>query len=530
MVRRLPPLLRSLAAGLLICAALPPWGWWPLAPVGIALWLAELGGRSTSRRFAVGYMVGVGWFAPSTLWMWRLTAPGYVLAVAVFWGLMGGAVSAACPRDRRRLLVLPALVVAFEWFHWHAPFGGVPLSVLALTQSRGPLLPAARVGGALLLGGLVAVLGVAVYLAFWERRWKESAATVAGVALLALVGVAVPLGEPVGTERIAAVQGGGPQGTRFSQGDAAAAFNRSMEATRKVQPPVDLVVWPEDTVNIDSKFENNVWKAEIAREAARLDAPVLVGVVESVGADRFANYVVVVNPDGSLGDRYDKNRRVPFGEYVPFRNLLEPIAAGTLPPRDQVPGKGGATVETSAGPLAVAISWEVFFGRRVREGVRGGGEIVVNPTNGSSYWLTQVQTQQIATSALRAVESGRWLVQTAPTGFSAFVSPDGQVRQRTDVSEQAVRYADVPRLTATTPAQALGDLPALVLALGTLAGVGVWTVRRRSDTTGTDTTGTDATGTDSTDSVAPDGDDPGTSGSGSPAAAADGAVTPPAGA
>jgi len=297
-----------------------------------------------------------------------------------------------------------------------------------------------------------------------------------------------------------------------------------------VQPPVDLVVWPEDTVNIDSKFENNVWKAEIAREAARLDAPVLVGVVESVGADRFANYVVVVNPDGSLGDRYDKNRRVPFGEYVPFRNLLEPIAAGTLPPRDQVPGKGGATVETSAGPLAVAISWEVFFGRRVREGVRGGGEIVVNPTNGSSYWLTQVQTQQIATSALRAVESGRWLVQTAPTGFSAFVSPDGQVRQRTDVSEQAVRYADVPRLTATTPAQALGDLPALVLALGTLAGVGVWTVRRRSDTTGTDTTGTDATGTDSTDPDAPDGDDPGTSGSGSPAAAADGAVTPPAGA
>jgi apolipoprotein N-acyltransferase len=252
-----------------------------------------------------------------------------------------------------------------------------------------------------------------------------------------------------------------------------------MEATRKVQPPVDLVVWPEDTVNIDSPFAVNARRTEIAREAARLDAPILVGVVEAVGADQFANYVVVVNPDGSLGDRYDKNRRVPFGEYVPLRNLLEPIAGNTLPGRDQVPGKGGATVETSAGPLAVAISWEIFFGRRVREGVRGGGQIVVNPTNGASYWLTQVQTQQLATSALRAVESGRWLVQAAPTGFTAIIGPDGRIRQRTKISEQAVLYANVPRLSATLPAQALGDLPALVLAVGTLAGVAVYSARRR---------------------------------------------------
>ena len=491
MVRRLPPLVRSLAAGLLICFALPPWGWWPLAPIGIALWLAELGGRSTSRRFAVGYMVAVGWFAPSTLWMWKLTAPGYVISVTVFWGLMLGTVSVACPRDRRRLLVLPALIVVFEWFHWHAPFGGVPLSVLALTQGRGPLLPTARLGGALLVGGLVAVLGVAVYLAAWERRWKESAAVVAGVAVLALGGMVVPLGAPVGTERVAAIQGGGPQGTRFSQGDAAAAFNRSMEATRKVQPPVDLVVWPEDTINIDSTFELNAWRADIEREAVRLNAPILVGVVEAVGADQFANYALIVNPDGTLGDRYDKNRRVPFGEYVPFRNLLEPIAGNTLPARDQVPGKGGATVESPAGPLAVAISWEIFFGRRVREGVRGGGQIVVNPTNGSSYWLTQVQTQQLATSALRAVESGRWLVQAAPTGFTAVIGPDGRIRQRTKISEQAVLYADVPRLSATTPAQAFGDLPALLLSLGTLAGVAVFTVRRRpsaaDDTSAPDT-------------------------------------------
>jgi len=120
-------------------------------------------------------------------------------------------------------------------------------------------------------------------------------------------------------------------------------------------------------------------------------------------------------------------------------------------------------VETPAGDVAVAISWEVFFARRIREGVRLGGEVVLNPTNGSSYWLTQVQTQQLATSAFRAVESGRWLVQTAPTGFSAVFDDTGKILQRSNIGEPRVLFATVPRMTGTTPAQALGDVPALFL-------------------------------------------------------------------
>lgn len=469
--------LAGVAAGACICAALPPWGWWPLAPVGLALWLHLLGGRGWRGRFLAGAGVGVGWFAPSTVWIWALTAPGYVVAVVV-WGAMVGATSALCPGDRRRVVVLPALLVLLQWLHWHAPFGGVPLSVLAMTQASGPLLAIARVGGSMLLGGAVAAVGSALWLAA-HRRWAPAAATAGVVVALAVVGAAVPVGGAVARERIAAVQGGGPQGTRFSSADAPAVFRRHLEATRDVDGPVDLVVWPENTVNVTGGFEGSSQHAELAREARRIRADVLVGVVEDVGADRFANYVVVVRPDGTLGDRYDKERRVPFGEYVPLRPLLEPFAGGTLPPRDQVPGTGTAMVRTSAGPMAVAVSWEVFFGRRVREGVRAGGEVVLNPTNGSSYWLTLVQSQQVAASRLRAVESGRWLVQVAPTGYSAFVDPAGGVHQRTAVSERRVIERSVPRLEGTTPAQALGDLPALVLSAGALAAVAATSRRDR---------------------------------------------------
>ena len=68
-------MLGALGAGLCIAASMPPWGWWPLAPVGIALWLHLLGDRRMRTRFAISWLVGVAWFAPSTLWMFQLTPP-----------------------------------------------------------------------------------------------------------------------------------------------------------------------------------------------------------------------------------------------------------------------------------------------------------------------------------------------------------------------------------------------------------------------------------------------------------------------
>jgi apolipoprotein N-acyltransferase len=465
-------------AGACICFSMPPWGWWPLAIVGIALWLHVIEHEPRRGRFALGWIVGVTWFGPSTLWMFGLTAAGYPLAVLLGWGPLVGATSLLSPADRRRLIALPAAIVLFEWFHTHAPFGGVPLSMLAMTQTRAPMLGIARLGGALLLGAAVAALGTALYLAL-QRRWRPALAVVAAVAVLTIVGGLWPIGDPVGSVTIAAVQGGGDQGTRYAAGQEPAVFERHMEATRTIpdDADVDLVLWPENAINVQGAFETHEWRYRLAQEATRIGAPILAGVVEDAPGDddAFLNYSVIVNPDGTLGDRYDKERRVPFGEYVPLRPVLEPIAGAALPPRDQVPGDGVAVVETSAGPMAVAISWEVFFGRRVREGVRAGGEVVLNPTNGSSYWLTQVQTQQIATSQLRALESGRWLVQVAPTGFSAFVTPDGEVQHRTGVSERKVLIQRIDRYDSTVPAQALGDLPAVLLAVVALA----WVYRRR---------------------------------------------------
>lgn len=484
--------LLALFAGLLICASLPPWGWWPLAFVGVAMWAFVLGPtpkgpRSPGRRFVLSWSVGLGWFVPSTLWMWGLTQPGYIIGSTFGWGPMVAVIGLGSPSTRMRFLGLPAGIVLFEWFHLSAPFGGVPLSMLSMSQGRGPLLAIARLGGGLLVSGVVAAIGIALFSAVCERRWKVPLAVVATTAVLVGLGhAASAFIHPVDggrRMRIAAVQGGGPQGTVFSYEEIPKVFARHMDATRSIEGPVDLVVWPENAINVQGQFKDSPWRYELASEAARLDAPIMVGVVEDdpTSDKSFLNYVVVVNPDGSLGDRYDKERRVPFGEYVPLRPFFELFAKSTLPGRDARPGVGSATVQTPAGPTAVAISWEIFFPRRVREGVRGGGEVILNPTNGSSYWLTQVQTQQLATSAFRAVESGRWLVQVAPTGFSAEFDDNGRLLQRSDISEQKVIYADVPLLSGTTPAQRFGEMPAVVLSTIAMAVVVADSLRSKRD-------------------------------------------------
>jgi apolipoprotein N-acyltransferase len=471
----------ALGAGALVAASLPPWGWWPLAFAGIAVLDRLLAGRSSAARFLLGWLFGVGWLAPGMGWMWFLTAPGYLVAVVAYAALHAVA-CAAVPGGRGRRLALPAALTVAEAIRFSLPFGGVPLASLAISQASGPLVEVVRVGGPLLLTWVTLVVGVGLS-ALTERAWRPALAAGLAVVLVAGFAAVSPSGRDDGTLSVAYVQGGGPQGTRAIRTNARQVVERHLEATQLVDGPVDLVVWPENVIAVRA-FETSQERLEVAREANRLSAPLAVGITEDAGRG-FTNAQVVVQPDGSITSRYDKVRRVPFGEYMPFRDFLTAIGAPTnLVPRDAVPGTSPAVLDTRAGRIGVVISWEVFFGGRAREGVANGAKLIINPTNGSSYTGTILQTQQIASSRLRALETGRWVVQSSPTGFSAFVSPSGEVLDRTAVSEQAVATRTVALRTGRTLYSRLGDAP--VIALAALLAAGVAVVSRRSSRTATD--------------------------------------------
>ncbi len=491
--RRPPPSATLILAGLLIAASVPPWGWWPAAFVGIALLDSMVANRSAASRLRRGMVVGAAWALPSTLWVVDLSPPGWILAAGLH-AVGLGLATALVPAGRWRRPGLVGAITLAELVRWSVPFGGVPLASIALGQAGGPLAPVVRVAGPLLLVALTVAVGMVLSALFDAGKADRSSLATIGIAASALViagllAATAPTGRVVGELDVALVQGGGPQRTRATPTGAATVFANQVEANQQVRTPVDLVVWPENVVNpvpepaSGWRHEGRLYAddatAALATEATRLDAVLVPGWFHRDADDPTANlnYQTAIEPDGSVVDRYDKVRTVPFGEYVPMRALVQRLAPDMLPARDLRPGTGPAILDTSVGRLGIAISWEVFFEHRTRDAVTNGGEVIVNPTNGASYWLTQVQTQQVAASRLRALETGRWVLQVAPTGFSAVIDPRGRVLQRTDVGEQAVLHHRVERRQGLTWASRMGTWPMAVLSL--LAMAGAWAASRR---------------------------------------------------
>jgi apolipoprotein N-acyltransferase len=231
------------------------------------------------------------------------------------------------------------------------------------------------------------------------------------------------------------------------------------------------VLWPEDVVSLDTNLDGSPESASLSALAATLHTTLVVGVTESASATTFRNEMVAWGPDGRLVARFEKVHRVPFGEYVPFRGFFSHFADLSSVPLDAIPGTGTGLLTTPAAPIGTLISFEVFYANRGRPSVRNGAQLLIVPTNTSSYASAQVPTQEIAASEVQATEQGRDLLQAAPTGFSAAFTNRGQLLSRTSLGAQQIVFANLSRRSGWTLYVRYGDWPPLGLAaLALLAG------------------------------------------------------------
>ena len=513
--------LPSLAAGLGLALSLPPWGLWILAfPAAGLLWW-RLGGLRPRTRLWAGWLAGVGCYVPGLMFARAFTLVGAAVLIAVE-SLFVGVACLGVPRGPvwARALAFPAAMTLAEAARQTWPFGGLPIGGVFLGQAGGPLLGTARLGGPLLLTALVYVGGVAVGAsgtavvhasgllrrdrvgdladdgtpAAGARRPPGALATapagrgglgaVSAVALAAVLGAAgaaavAPDGGPsVGTVTAAAVQGGGVRGLSKSQVDPAVVLAAAVAATdqlarRTSGRPLDLVLWPEDVVSLDGPLDGSPVEAALSGLARRLGSTLVVGVTETTSATAFRNEVVAFGPDGTVVSRYEKVHRVPFGEYVPYRSFFARLADLSAVPRDAVPGTGSGLLPTPAGPLGAMISYEVFYADRGRAPVLAGAQVLIVPTNTSSYATGQVPTQEIAASEVQAVQQGRYLLQAAPTGFSAWITNRGALVARSTLGVRQIVPAVLHRRTGRTLYVRFGDPPVLVASTVALA-AGWW--------------------------------------------------------
>ena len=486
-------LLAAVASGALLAAAFPALDLGPLALVALVPLLLAVETVRPRKAAGLGYLAGLTFFGLHLLWIaqflswtgavawlaWGALSAVEAAALAAFFAL----VPATRPLGALRLLVLPAAWAVLELVRAYHPIGGFPWGLLATSQhDGGPLLPLARVLGGFGLASVIVAVNLAVALwlrALWAttREAREPAtgagapgratrvrraAVLAGLPLLVvgLLGAhrAVPAPPaPAGTPLdVVVVQAGLRGGHGLAQGATTEqVFDNHVRRTETLAltpgDPPDLVVWGEGAAD-DDPLTNPDRQAAVARAAAAARAPILLGATTRLDDTHRATEGLLFTADGRLADRYRKRRLVPFGEFVPLGGLMGRLIPATREgvPYDKVPGDRLEPLlidGTRVGPL---ICWESAYPGDARQLARDGAQVLLVLTNNASFGTGAGPRQHLAAGQLRAVETGRTIVQGAVTGISAVIDPTGRTSSETGLYQQTtVRLAAPPRAGLT---------------------------------------------------------------------------------
>jgi apolipoprotein N-acyltransferase len=423
--------------------------------------------------------------------------------LGVYGGLFGVLFHRIAPASSfRRWLLIPLAWAAVEYARTYL-MSGFPWNLIAASIiDYAPLVQFDRVAGPYALGVLILLPSMLVaWLGVGSWGWGVGAEAgrngddrishpppptphsrlfaVSGVAIIVFVWWSTgyiaakvfvrPNGTPV--SRAALLQPNISQEMRWDNDNLLLIFRRMMAMTEEAASHgVQVVVWPESTVPL-SYASTDFYKQAIESISATRNVDVILGsVAEDPGQrNKMWNAAFLVSGGKTIG-HYDKIRLVPFGEYVPLRQML--FFAHAL-----VHAVGQFEFGTKDTPLdgrfryGPAICYEVVFPQIPRAQVVHGANVLVTITNDAWYDGTSAPRQHLNQARLRAVETDRYLLRAGTTGISALVDPAGQIVQQLEMGKQGIIYAGFQPRTSTTPYVRFGDwfawvaIVAVVLAM-----------------------------------------------------------------
>lgn len=509
-------IVAALAAfsGLMVFASFQPTGLWWAAPLGYALLLSIM---TAKRAVWIAWIHGltlyllllpwIGEFVGASAWIALAVVQSlYFIPLGLGWGVLW---RAAGPTARRRLsvgpvatliLAFPAWFAACEWLRSTWPFGGFGWGRIAWGQIGGPLAGLIRLGGPALVSAAVVAVGAGLWflaIAAWQRwaRWSSMwrpavlaqvwsapvitrravVATSLSIAAVCAAGLVIILPwtqpTPVGSVRVAGIQGNVPRlGLDFNAQRLAVLKNHARvteEYAAKVRrgetPRPDLVIWPENAADVNPML-NPVARDIVVAAQKSVAAPILVGTVTPE-----YNRMVVWDGNGP-GEMHDKKYLQPFGEYMPFRDLLRTINPLVDRAGNFQPGQGDGVVRMRTTVVGVATCYEVSFDGAFRSAVHHGAQILTSPTNNATFGFTDMTYQQLAINRMRAIEYNRAVVVAATSGVSAIVLPDGSVDSESRIFTPDVVEATLPLHDTMTPSARIGPWFEWILAaVGMLA-------------------------------------------------------------
>ncbi len=503
----------AIAGGFALDAAFPSFGWWPLAFVAVTLSLLSLIGRSLWSAVLVGATFGAAFLFPHLSWASQFLGdtPGASVPWVALASVETLVMAALSPlivlayrwlprwRDTRpvRLVALPALVagtwVGRELVMGSWPYGGFPWGRLGMSQSESPIAPVASWVGVSGLGFLmVALCAAAIEAVRWTSRTgseplgKASARArwvpALPVSVLAVVMLALPQfpTADAGSMRVGVAQGNGPA-AYVDEREPDEILDSQLDVSEPLEDEqTDLVLWPEG--GVDSDPANDVTTSRILDEAAaRYDSPILLNAASEDGGLRY-NTSFLWTRDGAVAT-HAKRHPVPFGEYVPDRWLYGAIVPElvNLLQREYTPGDDAPVVDTGDVRIGLAICFDVAFDDVIREGVLDGGQVLMFQTNNADFRGTDENLQQLAIARMRAIETGRTVINLSTTGTSQALAPDGSTIDALPIDGAGLMVVEAELRDGVTAGVLLGPaLQALMLwgSLAVLAVLGVAGRRR----------------------------------------------------
>ncbi|MDD5477417.1 MAG: apolipoprotein N-acyltransferase [Candidatus Omnitrophica bacterium] len=404
-------------------------GWCGFIPLFVAL-----ENKSLRQSFIAAYLCGIVFWSLTIYWLIHVTLAGQIVLIlylAVYPAIFGGVFYFSRSfSPAGRLFFMPASWVLLEYIRSHL-FTGFPWSLTGFSQYKIlPVIQIADVTGAWGVSFLVVLVNVALYLILRKQSRVKVFLICAAILFLSLAYGFYKLSykpDLAGKGRrlkISVVQGNIPQYLKWNKQAVDFILNNYKELTAAAaQDKPDLVIWPEASVpglwgQDDAEFK------QVFSLASRLKINLLTGAVSRFGQSYF-NSALFIDNSGEPIAIYNKLHLVPFGEYVPFKNIF-PFLETIAPIGDIEPGRD-YTIFSQPADFGVLICFEDLFPELSRQFIKRGARFLVNITNDAWYKEGSAPYQHFAASVFRAVENHVYLARAANTGISGFIDPCGRI-------------------------------------------------------------------------------------------------------
>jgi apolipoprotein N-acyltransferase len=475
--------------GFVSSLAMPRENIWPLIFVSVAMMLVAIRGLGFWAAVGVGFASGMAFYLSQIEWISLYLGPVPWVALSVMESLIfavgAGVLSQVWLFLNQRLkgplastlisLSLATIWTAREWVSTNLPYGGFPWSRVAQALSDSFLSQLVFFVG---ISGLtfLSVFITLALLQFFEKGLKDlwnhlPALTLSAVIVAIAVLFPVPIEPQSGSVTVAAVQGNANAGL-FANAERGTFLRNHLEATELLsnhprRNEIDFIVWPENASDINPQTSPAA-KLQIQSVVEKLQVPLILGAITESGPEIFNSSLYFVPGLGQI-DQYDKKRPVPFAEYVPDRDFwyqLAPDLIG-LVSRGYAFGTRDGIFEFEGSSLGVLICFEIAIDGIGRELVSDGAEIILSQTNNADFGRSDETFQQAALARLRAIETGRTIVNISTVGVSLIFLPNGEIVSELPIFEPGVMVETVPLRTSITPAMSIG--PMFDLLINTLA-------------------------------------------------------------